>query len=131
MFDSGFISLPGTEISSNNGLKDQNLALKWVQENIAYFGGDPTKVTIWGESAGAASVGMQMLSPMSKGELKTSTIHKNEEAIHRGVKSKNVSDDKQHPSYANLSKVSKFVNAYKIGECLCGHESSDSVSYKV
>ncbi|KAJ9581580.1 hypothetical protein L9F63_023239, partial [Diploptera punctata] len=63
----GFISLPGTEITSNNGLKDQNLALKWIQENIAQFGGDPNKVTIWGESAGATSVGMQMLSPMSTG----------------------------------------------------------------
>ena len=55
--------------SGNYGLLDQAMALKWVNENIENFGGDPEKITIGGESAGSVSVSAQMASPLSKDYL--------------------------------------------------------------
>jgi carboxylesterase type B len=49
----------------NYGIEDQREAMLWVQENIAFFGGDASRVMIFGESAGAASVGVHMASPLS------------------------------------------------------------------
>lgn len=63
----GFLCLGIKEAPGNAGLKDQVAALRWVQRNIEKFGGDPDNVTLFGESAGAASVSLHVLSPMSKG----------------------------------------------------------------
>lgn len=51
----------------NQGLKDQVEALKWVQKNIEKFGGDAKNITIFGESAGAASVHYLTISPLAQG----------------------------------------------------------------
>lgn len=63
----GFMSLGTSDCPGNAGFKDQVLALKWVRDNIELFGGDPDSVTIIGNSAGASSVTLHMISPMSKG----------------------------------------------------------------
>ncbi|KAJ8502712.1 hypothetical protein ONZ45_g11501 [Pleurotus djamor] len=63
----GFLALDDGVINGNFGLADQIVALEWVQKHIADFGGDPNKVTIFGQSAGAGSVRGLLASPKAKG----------------------------------------------------------------
>ncbi|XP_031196990.1 pyrethroid hydrolase Ces2e-like [Mastomys coucha] len=63
----GFFSTGDEHARGNWGYLDQVAALRWVQKNIAYFGGNPDRVTIFGESAGGTSVSSLVVSPMSQG----------------------------------------------------------------
>lgn len=63
----GFLSTEDLVTPGNNGMKDQAQAIRWVHENIADFGGDPNRVTLFGESAGGVAVHYHMISPLSKG----------------------------------------------------------------
>ena len=69
----GFLAHPALsaespdDISGNYGIMDQQFALKWVQRNIASFGGNPDQVTVFGESAGGLSILLQLASPLAAG----------------------------------------------------------------
>jgi len=66
-FHKGFLSTGDDAAPGNFGMKDQVEALRWVKKNIAAFGGDANRVTIFGESAGGMSVHFHTLSPLSNG----------------------------------------------------------------
>lgn len=72
----GFLCCQSPEdgVPGNAGLKDQNMALKWVKDNIASFGGDPEAITLFGHSAGACSVQYHLISKASEGLFKRAII---------------------------------------------------------
>lgn len=88
------------QAAGNMGLLDQITGIEWVRENIAYFGGDPDQITIFGESAGAASVGLLTLSDETRG-LFTQAIGQSAAAV-----SPWAFDDKYHEFHArNLADL--------------------------
>ncbi|KAJ2951247.1 hypothetical protein O0L34_g5648 [Tuta absoluta] len=70
----GFLCLDTEDIPGNAGMKDQVAALRWTKRNIHNFGGDPENITIFGESAGGASVSFHLVSPMTKGLFKRAIV---------------------------------------------------------
>ncbi|EIW83635.1 alpha beta-hydrolase [Coniophora puteana RWD-64-598 SS2] len=119
----GFLS--GNEVvegggALNAGLLDQTFALQWVQDHIAKFGGDPAKVTIWGESAGAGSVLQHIVSnggnsqpPLFRAAMTSSTFLPSQYAYNDSIPEaiyqqfvKGVGCDKSEMPYACLRNVS-------------------------
>lgn len=65
----GFLNLDIDDCPGNMGLKDQRLAFQWVKDNISEFGGNSDNITIFGQSAGSASVHFHTLSSKSSGNF--------------------------------------------------------------
>lgn len=67
-FVKGFLNLKLRDCPGNVGIKDIIMALKWVQENIKHFGGDPDRVTLCGQCTGASLIHFLMMTPLAKGK---------------------------------------------------------------
>lgn len=66
-FSPGFLNMGLEDCPGNVGLRDSIAALQWIKTNISCFGGDPNNVTLFGESAGSASVHYLMMAPPARG----------------------------------------------------------------
>ncbi|KAK5647001.1 hypothetical protein RI129_005465 [Pyrocoelia pectoralis] len=113
----GDLVLPG-----NNGLKDQNLALRWVKNNIRYFGGNPDRITIFGQSAGGASTHFHTLSPLSRDLISGAIIQSGTALAPWAITLKPLDNAKRLANYLNCPTSSseaiveclKTVHSYEI-----------------
>lgn len=109
----GFLNGQSPEAPGNMGLLDQNLALKWVQENIESFGGNPSLVTLMGGSGGSHSVNIHIVSSMSKG-LFARAIMMSGSACSKMA-------DSPHESMRKGNQVAKAVGCSRDGQELLSH----------
>uniref|UniRef100_A0A8C5KFD8 Carboxylic ester hydrolase n=1 Tax=Jaculus jaculus TaxID=51337 RepID=A0A8C5KFD8_JACJA len=120
----GFFSTGDHHASGNWGYLDQVAALRWVQQNIAHFGGNPDRVTIFGESAGGISVSSHVVSPMSRG-LFHGAIMQSGVAVLPGLISS--SHEGVYRMVANLSGCEQLDSEAMVG-CLRGKSEEEMLA---
>ncbi|KAJ8731704.1 hypothetical protein PYW08_014434 [Mythimna loreyi] len=116
----GFLCLGIKEAPGNAGLKDQVAALRWIQKNIAAFGGDPDNVTIFGTSAGGTSVSLLVASDATNGLFKRAIVHSGSSLANWAI------------NYDPVSVASKIVSSlgYDVKEPEKLYELYSKLSYR-
>lgn len=116
----GFYDAKIPHSPGNQGLYDQLLAMKWVYENIKSFGGNPESITLFGQSAGAISIGLHYLSPMSQKYFKRGILESGSPTVPR------IFYDRD-PSDTSANKVPEL--ARKVG-CINPNEEGNEIFYE-
>jgi carboxylesterase type B len=107
----------------NQAILDQRMAMQWTQENIAKFGGNPNSVTLWGESAGAMSTAVHLVSPGSKGLFHRAIMDSNVASFQYQFKAgQRASFGKKFAALANCSSVDDM-------ECLRKLDGQEVINY--
>lgn len=124
----GFLFFGNDDAPGNAGLYDQHMAMQWVQDNIAEFGGDPEKVTIFGSYAGAVSVGLHLLSPLSTNLFNQAIMQSGSALVNWGTISREESLGRGMQLAKELNCPSDESQLNRVIECLRTKDASILVS---
>ena len=113
----GLLYLDDENAPGNQGLFDQNLALKWIYDNIEYFGGDNKKITIFGESCGSISVSLHLLSNFSNGLFQSAIMQSGASTAHWPVHSKSLALERNTNILRNIG-CDNNTNVQELIECV-------------
>ncbi|KAJ5678233.1 Carboxylesterase type B [Penicillium maclennaniae] len=111
----GFLALDDGQTKGNYGLADQITALEWVRRNIQDFGGDPHRITIFGQSAGAGSVRALLASPKARGMFASAIMESNLGGLAYGT---------TYSKYYTISQEMEVVGNAIVKEANCSKEIS-------
>jgi hypothetical protein len=114
----GFLALENTTLTGNYGLRDQNTALDWLHANIEAFGGDKDRITVFGQSAGAASVRALLASPYAQGKVSGAIMM----STPQGIGSASAFSD-----YMTIASATNLTKAL-LNETGCSTENEDVVA---
>ena len=116
-FSIGFLSTGDSSGPGNYGLKDQALALKWVSENIKFFGGDPKRITVMGHSSSGAGAHLHSMSPLSRNLFRSGISLSGSAFTHWAVKSpeeaQRLSDKLAGITGCSTAKPSKLMDCFR------------------
>ncbi|XP_046972127.1 cholinesterase 1-like [Vanessa cardui] len=104
----GFLCLGTKDVPGNAGMKDQVALLRWVNKNIAKFGGNPAEVTIAGFSAGSSSVDLLMISKMAQGLFKRVIPESGANTAAFSIQSDPIKNAKEYAKMLNFENVDDF-----------------------
>ncbi|KAK3920958.1 Juvenile hormone esterase [Frankliniella fusca] len=110
----GYLSLDTEDVPGNLGLKDALFALQWVQKNIAAFGGDPSMVTLGGQSSGGVSASWLSILPATKGLIRAATVQSGTAVSGWSLNLKNVEFAKAIYKYLKKSETSDLAEIAKV-----------------
>lgn len=112
----GFLNANHESSPGNMGLHDQAMAIKWVKANIQSFGGDPDKITLAGESAGAFSVGFHMISPVTRNLFKRVILQSGSPLYPQVLEEQSLAIDRGQQLAIKVSCANERINIYRHAE---------------
>ena len=123
----GFLFFDTEDVPGNAGMFDQLMALRWVKDNIEQFGGNPNNITLMGESAGACSVSLHLLSPLSRNLFSQAIMQSASALAPWGVISKQEALRRSLLLAKNMGCPSNGEDVRATIECLRNHKPSELV----